>query len=109
MHYSSGEAKPKISFPFFVGSPHTPRRGKEEREEKFLVFAPATAGRGRGGLISPRSDCFGKKFGFCSGDTAIRLTSFAHGYNQSRMAVSSEQNPNFFPKQSVRGPLRAPS
>jgi len=30
MQYGSGEAKPKISFPFFVGSPHT-RRGKEER------------------------------------------------------------------------------
>jgi len=29
--YGGGEAKPKISFPFFVGSPHTPRRGKEER------------------------------------------------------------------------------
>src|SRR3989338_794838 len=70
MQYATGEAKPKISFPFFVGSPHTPRRGKEEREGKFLVFAPATEGSGRGAPISPRSDCFGKKFGFCSGDTA---------------------------------------
>jgi hypothetical protein len=44
----SGEAKPKISFPFFVGSPHTPRRKSEIKEGKFLVFAPATAGSGRG-------------------------------------------------------------
>ena len=44
----SGEAKPKISFPFFVGSPHTPRRKSKRKEGKFLVFAPATEGSGRG-------------------------------------------------------------
>src|SRR3989344_1453494 len=49
--YDSGEAKPKISFPFFVGSPHTPPPRKEEREGKFLVFAPATEGSGRGAQI----------------------------------------------------------
>jgi len=70
--YDNGEAKPKISFPFFVGSPHTPRR-KLRKEGKFLVFAPTTAGSGRGAQISPHSDCFGKKFGFCSGDTATHL------------------------------------
>ena len=45
--YASGEAKPKFSFPFFVGSPHTPAEEKE-MQGKFLVFAPATAGSGRG-------------------------------------------------------------
>ena len=35
-----------------------------------LVFASATKGSGRGAQISPQSDWFGKKFGFCSGDTA---------------------------------------
>ncbi|MDP3800095.1 MAG: hypothetical protein Q8Q90_01595, partial [bacterium] len=49
--YADGEAKPKISFPFFVGSPHTPRRRKKEREGKFLGFSPATAGSGRGAQI----------------------------------------------------------
>jgi len=68
--YASGEAKPKISFPFFVGSPHTPRRKSKRKEGKFLVFAPATEGSGRGAQISRQSDCFGKKFGFCSGDIA---------------------------------------
>ncbi len=36
---------------------------------------------GRGAQISPRSDCFGKKFGFCSGDTAKKERSdfFAAG------------------------------
>ena len=35
-----------------------------------MVLAPAAAGSGRAAQISPRSDCFEKKFGFCSGDTA---------------------------------------
>ena len=37
-----------------------------------MVFAPATEGSGRGAQISRQSDCFGKKFGFCSGDTAMK-------------------------------------
>src|SRR3989338_1175190 len=35
--YEYGEAKPKISFPFFVGSPHTPRRKSGIRKENFWV------------------------------------------------------------------------
>ena len=49
--YDSGEAKPKISFPFFVGSPHTPSRKSKIKEGKFLVFAPATEGSGRGARL----------------------------------------------------------
>src|SRR3989344_5905350 len=64
-------AKQNQKFPFhFLSAPPTPRRKSKRKEGKFLVFAPATKGSGRGAQISPRSDCFGKKFGFCSGDTA---------------------------------------
>ena len=38
-----------------------------------MVFSPATEGSGRGAQISPRSGYFGKKFGFCSGDTARKF------------------------------------
>jgi selenocysteine-specific translation elongation factor len=38
----------KFPFHFFVGSPHTPRRKSKIKEGKFLVFAPATEGNGRG-------------------------------------------------------------
>ncbi|OGY80587.1 MAG: hypothetical protein A3E60_04020 [Candidatus Kerfeldbacteria bacterium RIFCSPHIGHO2_12_FULL_42_13] len=66
--YGIGEAKPKIPFPFFVGSPHTPRR--KGKVEEIFGFVHATEGSARGAQISPRSDCFDKKFGFCSGGTA---------------------------------------
>ena len=79
--YGSGEAKPKIflAFLLFFGGGCGGSRQKMER--KFLVFAPATAGSGRGAQIgaydsgsshhalracevSPLPDFVGKKFGF---------------------------------------------
>src|SRR3989344_7425049 len=47
--YDSGEAKPKISFPFFVGSPPTPPPGKKEKERKIFVFSPPAPEGGPGG------------------------------------------------------------
>src|SRR3989344_7363265 len=44
----TAKQKPKISFPFFVGSPPTPRRKSKIKEGKFLFLAPATEGSGRG-------------------------------------------------------------
>src|SRR3989344_4638668 len=45
-------AKQNQKFPFhFLSAPPTPRRGKEERKGNFLVFAPATAGSGRGARL----------------------------------------------------------
>ena len=63
----------KFPFHFLSAPPPTPRRKSKRKEGKFLVFAPATAGSGRGAQISRQSDCFGKKFGFCSEDTAYKL------------------------------------
>jgi len=65
----SDEAKPKISFPFFVGSPHTPRRIKSERKENFWFLLPRPQGADEARIIQYQ-DFVGKKFGFCSGDTA---------------------------------------
>ena len=61
----SGEAKSKISFHFFAAPPFTPPRRKSRiKEEKFLVFAPATEGSGRGAQISRHQDSAQNAFGF---------------------------------------------
>jgi hypothetical protein len=45
--------------------------------------------------ISPRPDCFGKKFGFCSGDTAKFQNSFFRQNSERRKATRLEFPPEF--------------
>src|SRR3989338_7439481 len=42
--YEYGEAKPKISFPFFVGSPHTPPEENKKGKEIFWFLLPRPQG-----------------------------------------------------------------
>jgi len=42
--YASGEAKPKISFPFFVGSPPHPAEEKKKGKENFWFLLPRPQG-----------------------------------------------------------------
>ena len=44
MQYGSGEAKPKISFPFFVGPPTPPAEEKKKGKENFWVLLPRPQG-----------------------------------------------------------------
>ena len=63
--------KQNQKFPFhFLSAPPTPPAEEKKKGKENFWFFYATEGSGRGAQISPRSDCFGKKFGFHSGDTA---------------------------------------
>ena len=65
IRFDSDKAKPKISFPFFVGSLHIPRRKPKIKEGKFLVLPARVRERGRGAqnpsvrfsFTSPRAPC----------------------------------------------------
>ena len=64
-------AKQNQKFPFhFLSAPPTPPAEEKEMQGKFLVFAPATAGSGRGAQISCRQDYQQNTFELCLANTA---------------------------------------
>jgi len=84
--YGSGEAKPKISFPFFVGSPHTPRRKKGLRKENFWVLLPRPQGadEARRVRITTQSERTMQYRATTHAERAISQSSVQNRFEQSR-------------------------
>jgi hypothetical protein len=70
MYLETAKQNQKFPFHFLSAPPTPPAEENKKGKENFWFLLPRPKGADEARIIQ-HQDCFGKKFGFCSGDTAI--------------------------------------